>query len=256
MDGHVIRVQGGVIWTGAFRTWTWNSTVDVTHFAFKTAWVWSSPQLAFSNEDQTASCFNTFLNVLSSIISGPCEMWVGTVTPFPRQEFSFSSCFVCLTGMEMLYLWWQGCFYLLYFEVPLAWAITLSTCLFSHRDTQRKCQQSGLVKKQGLFLMWLSEYNLGKQSVGRGHRRVCVWWWWCWGGGLCSFTQRKWTLSPSPHSSSRCLTGKIFSQLEREGRESICFTIHHTGGRANWGKTSKRFLFSVFFFVCVCITWA
>lgn len=37
----------------------------------------------------------------------------------------------------------------------------------------------------------------------------------------------------SPHSSNRCLTEKIFSQLEREGRENICFTIHHTGGGEN-----------------------
>lgn len=41
----------------------------------------------------------------------------------------------------------------------------------------------------------------------------------------------------SPHSSNRCLTEKIFSQLEREGRENICFfTIHHTGGGENGEK--------------------
>lgn len=37
----------------------------------------------------------------------------------------------------------------------------------------------------------------------------------------------------SPHSSNRCLTGKIFSQLEREGRGIICFTIHHSGSGEN-----------------------
>lgn len=40
-------------------------------------------------------------------------------------------------------------------------------------------------------------------------------------------------LALSPHSSNRCLTEKIFSQLEQEGRENICFTIHHTGGGEN-----------------------
>lgn len=43
----------------------------------------------------------------------------------------------------------------------------------------------------------------------------------------------------SPHSSNRCLTEKIFSQLEREGRENICFTIHHTGGGENGGKKNS-----------------
>lgn len=42
-------------------------------------------------------------------------------------------------------------------------------------------------------------------------------------------------LALSPHSSDRCLTEKIFSQLEKEGRENIYFTIHHTGGGENWG---------------------
>lgn len=48
----------------------------------------------------------------------------------------------------------------------------------------------------------------------------------------------------SPHSSNRCLTEKTFSQLEREGRENICFTIHHTGGGENRGeKTSTCMIF-------------
>lgn len=60
-----------------------------------------------------------------------------------------------------------------------------------------------------------------------------------WGRALLgSFTDRKWTGSV-PHSFNRCLTEKIFSQLEREGRENICFTIHHRGGGENWGGEKK-----------------
>lgn len=62
---------------------------------------------------------------------------------------------------------------------------------------------------------------------------------------LGSFTDRK-RAGSVPHSSNRCLTEKIFSQLEREGRENICFTIHHRGGGENWGeKTPQHVYFTV-----------
>lgn len=65
----------------------------------------------------------------------------------------------------------------------------------------------------------------------------------CEGGRapLCSFTDRKWTFSPSPHSSNRCLTGKIFSQLESPEKKS--WTIHCSGG----GQAQEKWPPDIFF---------
>lgn len=47
-------------------------------------------------------------------------------------------------------------------------------------------------------------------------------------------TDRKQTPSPSPHSSNRCLTGKLFSQLGVGG--GLSFTMYYTRGAENKKK--------------------